>query len=68
MKTRTYSDQWSTYRLTGTTIESPDGEGGWYLVDDDCPADDVSAFEARCDLHSEELRILTAEAMAEFGA
>ena len=45
-----YKDQWSSYRLNGHTIESPDGEGGWYVVDDDCPyADDRSGFESRCD-------------------
>ncbi len=64
--TRTFKDETATYRLTGNTIESPDGEGGWYTVDDDSPSD-ISGFESRCDFHSEELRILMAEATAEFG-
>jgi len=62
-----YKDQWSSYRLNGSSIESPDGEGGWYVIDDDCPyADDRSGFESRCDFLSEELRILMAEAEIEF--
>ena len=64
----TYKDQWSSYRLNGHTIESPDGEGGWYVVTDDCPyANDRSGFESMCDGLSEELRCLMAEARAEFG-
>lgn len=67
----TYKDQTSRYQLReldtgGHAIFSPDGEGGWYLVEDDAPAD-VSGFESRCDFLSEELRILIAEAQAEFG-
>ena len=63
---REYRDGTSKYRLVGNSIYSPDGEGGWYLVDDDCPSD-VDGFRYRCGSLSEELRCLRSEALAEFG-
>lgn len=61
-----YKDETATYRLNGHNIECPDGEGGWYVLDDDCPHE-RDIFEARCDFYSEEIRILHAEALIEFG-